>query len=77
MASDTLAEGLFTTAGMACMFRPVMLAQALVRTVARTISRLYVLTSVEHLYYPSWEIPFVLALGILSALAGAWVRARA
>ncbi|MBV9491601.1 MAG: ABC transporter permease, partial [Verrucomicrobia bacterium] len=49
----------------------------LVRTGARTISRLYVLTSIERLYFPSWEIPLVLGLGVLSALAGSWVPARA
>jgi putative ABC transport system permease protein len=58
-------------------FLGVLLAHALVRAVARTISNLYVLTSIERLYVPTWEIPLVLALGVGSALVGAFVPAHA
>ena len=69
---------LYGTAGSALgCFLGVLLARGLVRTVAQTISNLYVLTSIERLYLPVWEIPLVLSLGIGSALVGAWVPARA
>ena len=69
---------LYGAAGSALgCFLGVLLARALVRTVAQTISNLYVLTSIERLYFPGWEIPLVLSLGIGSALAGAWVPAQA
>ncbi|HEY0794044.1 MAG TPA: FtsX-like permease family protein [Chthoniobacterales bacterium] len=58
-------------------FLGVLLARALVRAVAQTISNLYVLTSIERLYVPTWEIPLVLSLGVGSAVLGAFVPAQA
>ncbi len=53
------------------------LANYLVEIVARTVTNLYILTRVEHLFIPFFELPFVFALGIAAALAGAWFPARA
>ncbi len=84
-ASPALVRGLFLGEGalygalggiLGCVLG-IFLAQALVRSVGRTISNLYVLTSIERLYVPLWEVPCVLALGVGSALLGAWLPADA
>jgi putative ABC transport system permease protein len=55
----------------------VLLANFLVFAVSETVSNLYVLTSIEHFYFPLWQLPLVLAAGIGSALIGALIPAHA
>ena len=55
----------------------VLMANLLVRAVSKTVTNLYVLTSIDHLYLPILQIPLVLAAGIGSVLVGAFVPANA
>jgi len=54
----------------------VLLANLLVHVVSRTVTNLYVLVSIEHLYLPLWQIPWVFLLGVAAALIGALVPAN-
>jgi putative ABC transport system permease protein len=54
----------------------VVLSNYLIGVVARTVSNLYILTSVEHFTVPLWELPFVFLLGTGTAVLGAWLPAR-
>jgi putative ABC transport system permease protein len=51
----------------------VLMSNVLVASVSRTVTNLYVLTSIDHFYFPVWQIPVVLSAGIGSALVGAFV----
>jgi putative ABC transport system permease protein len=55
----------------------VVLANFLVRTVASTVTNLYVLVSIEHFYLPVWQLAYVFLLGIGVVLLGAFIPARA
>jgi putative ABC transport system permease protein len=55
----------------------VLLANFLVFAVSETVTNLYVLASIEHFYFPLWQLPLVLAAGIGSALIGALIPAHA
>jgi putative ABC transport system permease protein len=55
----------------------VLMSNLLVATVSRTVTNLYVLTSIDHFYFPVWQIPMVLSAGIGSALVGALVPSNA
>jgi putative ABC transport system permease protein len=55
----------------------VLLANFLVSAVSETVTNLYVLTSIEHFYFPLWQLPLVVAGGIGSALIGAIIPAQA
>jgi putative ABC transport system permease protein len=55
----------------------VSMSNFLVGAVSRTVTNLYVLTSIDHFYFPVWQIPLVLAAGIGSALIGAFMPANA
>jgi putative ABC transport system permease protein len=55
----------------------VLLSNFLVGAVSKTVSNLYVLTSIDHFYFPFWQIPLVLLVGMGSVLAGAFVPANA
>jgi putative ABC transport system permease protein len=52
-------------------------AHFLVITLAKRVTNLYVLVSIDHFYLPVWQIPVVLLFGIGSVLAGAFVPANA
>ncbi len=58
-------------------FLGLAVANYLVEIVAQTVTNLYILTRVEHLFIPFFELPFVFVLGVGAALAGAWFPARA
>ncbi len=70
--------GLYGIAGtlLGCL-GGVMLSNILVAAVSKTITNLYVLTSIDHFYFPVWQIPVVLLAGVGSALVGAFVPANA
>src|ERR1700742_3398823 len=55
----------------------VLLANILVRAVSKTVTNLYVLTSIDHFYLPFWQIPLVLCAGMGSVLVGAFIPANA
>lgn len=55
----------------------VVLANFLVSIVSKTITNLYVLTSIERFYIPVDQLLIVLSLGVGSALIGAWAPANA
>jgi putative ABC transport system permease protein len=55
----------------------VLMSNVLVAAVSRTVTNLYVLTSIDHFYFPVWQIPVVLSTGIGSALVGAFVPSNA
>lgn len=55
----------------------LLLSNILVAAVSRTVTNLYVLTSIDHFYFPVWQIPVVLSAGIGSALVGAFVPSNA
>ncbi len=55
----------------------VLLSNFLVRAVSKTVTNLYVLTSIDHFYLPLWQIPVVLLAGMGSVLVGAFVPANA
>ena len=55
----------------------VLLSNFLVRAVSKTVTNLYVLTSIDHFYLPLWQIPLVLFAGMGSVLVGAFVPANA
>jgi putative ABC transport system permease protein len=55
----------------------VLLANSLVSAVSETVTNLYVLTSIEHFYFPLWQLPLVLGAGIGSALVGGLIPAHA
>jgi putative ABC transport system permease protein len=55
----------------------VFLANLLVRAVAKTVTNLYVLVSIDHFYLPGWQIPLVLLFGMSSVLVGAFIPATA
>jgi putative ABC transport system permease protein len=54
----------------------VLLAQSLLGAVARTISNLYVLTSIERVYVPWDQTILVFLLGLAATLVGAWLPAQ-
>ena len=54
----------------------VLLANVLVHVVSKTVTNLYVLVSIEHLYLPVWQIPWVFLLGVVTAILGALVPAN-
>jgi len=55
----------------------VMMSNLLVAAVSKTVTNLYVLTSIDHFYLPFWQIPLVLAAGMGSVLVGAFIPANA
>jgi putative ABC transport system permease protein len=55
----------------------VLMSNFLVGAVSRTVTNLYVLTSIDHFYLPFWQIPLVLAAGMGSVLVGAFIPANA
>src|SRR5580704_8019602 len=55
----------------------VLLSNFLVGAVSKTITNLYVLTSIDHFYLPFWQIPLVLLTGMGSVLVGAFSPANA
>jgi putative ABC transport system permease protein len=55
----------------------VLLSNLLVDTVSKTVTNLYVLTSIDHFYLPFWQIPVVLVAGMGSVLVGAFIPANA
>jgi len=55
----------------------VLMSNILVGAVSRTVTNLYVLTSIDHFYFPVLQIPVVLMAGIGSALIGALIPANA
>jgi putative ABC transport system permease protein len=55
----------------------VLLANFLVRVVSKTVTNLYVLVSIEHLYLPVWQLPYVFLLGMGAVLLGAFIPANA
>src|ERR1700722_19866912 len=55
----------------------VLMSNFLVGAVSKTVTNLYVLTSIDHFYLPFWQIPVVLAAGMGSALLGAFAPANA
>jgi putative ABC transport system permease protein len=68
---------LYGTAGsiLGCL-GGIVLSNSLVKIVSKTVTNLYILTSIEHFQVPLWEVPLVFILGIGTALVGAWVPAR-
>ncbi|MBV9105791.1 MAG: FtsX-like permease family protein [Verrucomicrobia bacterium] len=54
----------------------VLMSNFLVRTVSTTVTNLYVLTSIDHFYFPFWQIPVVLTVGMGSVLVGAYIPAN-
>jgi len=58
-------------------FGGVLMANFLVGAVSKTITNLYVLTSIDHFYLPFWQIPLVLLTGMGSVLVGAFIPANA
>jgi putative ABC transport system permease protein len=55
----------------------LLLARSLLGVVATTISNLYVLTSIEHIYVPWVQTILVLLFGLAATLLGAWMPSRA
>jgi putative ABC transport system permease protein len=55
----------------------VLMSNFLVGAVSRTVTNLYVLTSIDHFYLPFWQIPLVLVAGMGSVLVGAFIPANA
>jgi putative ABC transport system permease protein len=55
----------------------IVLANYLVRAVAKTITNLYVLVSIDRFYVPLWQTPLVFLVGIGSVLVGAWIPSNA
>jgi putative ABC transport system permease protein len=55
----------------------VLMSNFLVGAVAKTVTNLYVLTSIDHFYLPLWQIPVVLSAGMGSVLVGAFIPANA
>ena len=55
----------------------VLMSNFLVGAVSKTVTNLYVLTSIDHFYLPFWQIPLVLAAGMGSVLVGAFIPANA
>src|SRR5580692_185407 len=55
----------------------VLLSNLLVGAVSKTVTNLYVLTSIDHFYLPFWQIPLVLLTGMGSVLVGAFIPASA
>jgi putative ABC transport system permease protein len=55
----------------------VLLSNLLVGAVSKTVTNLYVLTSIDHFYLPFWQIPVVLVVGMGSVLVGAFIPANA
>jgi putative ABC transport system permease protein len=58
-------------------FGGVLLSNFLVGAVSKTVTNLYVLTSIDHFYIPFWQIPLVLLAGMGSVLVGAFIPANA
>jgi putative ABC transport system permease protein len=54
----------------------LLVARSLLGAVATTISNLYVLTSIEHIYLPWGQVMLVFLLGLAATLLGAWVPAQ-
>ena len=54
----------------------VLLANWLVHVVSKTVTNLYILVNIEHLYLPVWQIPWVFLLGVVAAILGAVVPAN-
>jgi putative ABC transport system permease protein len=54
----------------------VLLSNFLVAAVSKTVTNLYVLTSIDHFYLPVWQIPLVLVVGMGSVLVGAFIPAN-
>jgi putative ABC transport system permease protein len=54
----------------------LLVARSLLGAVATTISNLYVLTSIEHIYLPWGQAMLVFLLGLAATLLGAWVPAQ-
>jgi putative ABC transport system permease protein len=55
----------------------VLMSNFLVGAVSRTVTNLYVLTSIDHFYLPFWQLPLVLVAGMGSVLVGAFIPANA
>jgi putative ABC transport system permease protein len=55
----------------------VFMSNFLVGAISKTVTNLYVLTSIDHFYLPFWQIPLVLAAGMGSVLVGAFIPANA
>jgi putative ABC transport system permease protein len=55
----------------------VLMSNFLVGAVSKTVTNLYVLTSIDHFYLPFWQIPLVLLAGMGSVLIGAFIPANA
>jgi putative ABC transport system permease protein len=55
----------------------VLMSNLLVGAVSKTVTNLYVLTSIDHFYLPFWQIPVVLVAGMGSVLVGAFIPANA
>jgi putative ABC transport system permease protein len=55
----------------------VLMSNLLVGAVSKTVTNLYVLTSIDHFYLPFWQIPLVLSAGMGSVLVGAFIPANA
>jgi putative ABC transport system permease protein len=55
----------------------VLLSNFLVGAVSKTVTNLYVLTSIDHFYLPFWQIPAVLLAGMGSVLVGAFIPSNA
>jgi putative ABC transport system permease protein len=55
----------------------VLLSNFLVGAVSKTVTNLYVLTSIDHFYLPFWQIPAVLLAGMGSVMVGAFIPANA
>jgi putative ABC transport system permease protein len=55
----------------------VLMSNFLVGAVSKTVTNLYVLTSIDHFYLPFWQIPVVLLAGMGSVLFGAFIPANA
>jgi putative ABC transport system permease protein len=55
----------------------VLMSNLLVGAVSKTITNLYLLTSIDHFYLPMLQIPVAVLAGIVSVLAGAFVPANA
>jgi putative ABC transport system permease protein len=54
----------------------VLMSNFLVGAVSKTVTNLYVLTSIDHFYLPLWQIPLVLLAGMGSVLVGAFIPAN-
>ena len=55
----------------------VLMANFLVRAVSKTVTNLYVLTTIDHFYLPFWQIPVVVLAGLGSVFVGAFLPANA